>query len=620
MKPDGEYMAITEPQLLWGLAQHLAGFDEIAVDTETTGLDVTKDHLLGISISETSGVGYWIPLDKSQLPDVNYQMGLFEPEMGIQIEHLQEYLGPILANPNIKKYIHNIKFDVPLLRRYGLEVVNYMDTYIAAWVLGNRKGRRYGLKALTKEKFGIEQPDLYSLLKKYGSFQAIPIELATEYAGADSDMTLRHGEMLSDALVHYPALNETLVMEHELAMVLWENEQTGILVDAEKLEERADDLAAGMEVAKEDFHAAAGTDPEKFNIASNKQVKQLLVKWAKEHDITSVSHEVLKDMDNRYGIPWVAPLLEYRDFAKTRSTFVEGIYERIREDGRLETSFQQAGIATGRLSSRDPNLQNIPKQYRDVFIVPKDYYMVAIDFSGMELRILATLANEERMLNAFNEGIDVHTMTASLVFDIPYDEIGKKSKERAAAKTVGFGLVYGMTEFKLARTLDIPIDEAKKLLDKYFNVFTGVRDYMSTVHYQLMRHGWVENAYGRRRYFPVKKYAHDDRMMMAFKREAGNFPIQSLNAEITKRSLIDIHNFLTEEGWRSRQISSIHDEIIWEVHKDEVDELVPRFVRTMENIFPLKVPTIAEVGIGHNMAEACLDEENWELYLKGEWS
>lgn len=619
MKPDGEYIAITNPELLWELAQHLEGFDAIAVDTETTGLDVMHDHLLGISISEIPKVGYWIPLDKNQLPDVEYQMGLFEPELRITVEDLQERLGPIFANPRIKKYVHNIKFDVPLLRRYGMDLVNYTDTMLAAWVLGNRKSRRYGLKALTKEKFKIVQPDLFSLLKKYKSFQGIPTPLATEYAAADSDMTLRHGKLIEEGLERYPSLKPTLEMEQELAMVLWENEQTGILVNQKILQERANDLEAAMKVAKEDFHAAAGTDPKKFNLASNKQIQRLLMRWVKDQDITSVNQEVLNMMDNRHGIPWVGPLLEYRDLAKTRSTFVEGIYDRIRPDGRLETSFQQAGIATGRLSSRNPNLQNIPKIYRDVFIVPKDHYMVAIDFSGMELRILASLAKEERMLTAFNEGVDVHTMTASLIFDKPYDEIDKKSKERAAAKTVGFGLIYGMTEFKLARTLDISIDEAKKLLDKYFSIFTGVRDYMSTVHYHLMRHGWVENTYGRRRYFPVKKYGHDAKMIATFKREAGNFPIQSLNAEITKRSLIKIHRFLTDEGWKSRQISSIHDEIIWEVHKDELGVLVPRFVETMENIYPLAVPTIAEVGIGHNMAEACLDEQSWELYLNGEW-
>lgn len=618
MNTNTGYKAIETLDELKKLALELNSSTEYGFDTETTGLDIPNVHLLGVSISLYEGSGYWIPVNKKEITDM-YQIGLWDKE-GLDLDQILYYLHPSLINPKIIKYIHNIKFDVPMMAKYNIHIKGYFDTMLASWVLGNQKGRKWGLKDLAREKFDFEMLKFEQVTKKYGGFTNTPIDLQTAYAGPDSDITLRLGKLTRPLLEKYTRLYETFLMEMDLALVLYENEKTGIRVNKQKLEQESTELDTEIIAAEKEFKSLVGD----INPASPTQILNLLKNEVKQNHLQDTSETFLETMAVEHNLTWVKPLLKYRELAKVKSTFVDGIYNRIRSDGRIETNFRQVGIATGRLSSVNPNMQNLPKDRRSVFIASPDHYIVAIDFNGMELRILAHLAQEPALLDAFRTGKDAHSITTSLMFNIPYEDIvanknGEKKKYRNPAKIIGFSIVYGATKYLIAERLETDVENAEKLINKFFDVYQGVKGFMAKTHKFLKRTGYVENVFGRRRYFPIKENIARRNVISSFEREAGNYPIQSLNAEITKRALIKCHRMLIDGGYKTKQISSIHDEIIWDVHKDEMSELVPKFVNTMETIYTMSVPIIAEVGLGHDMAEACKDEINWKLYLAGEW-
>jgi DNA polymerase-1 len=567
----------------------------VAFDTETTGLDTKTANMVGFSFCTSPEKAYYVPVGHSYL--------------GVEAQvRMEDAVAAIERLMQCRVVGQNLKFDLSLLyNRYGqAEVIPFADTMIMAWL--SDPGTKVGLDALAKKFFKYEMKPFKEMVKKGEDFSAVSIEEATFYAAEDAWMTfLLYGaikkKMELGSLTHL--LKEAKDVEYPFINVLIRMERLGIKVDRSRLEALQKQLSADLAALTEEIYALAGTE---FNIRSTQQLgvvlfQQLGLKGGKKTKTGySTNEAVLQSLKHEHTI--IGKILSYREYQKILSTYVEPLLKLAKKDekSRIYTSFLQTGTATGRLSSKDPNLQNIPvrselgRKVRSAFVAKEDYKLVSIDYSQIELRLLAHFSQDAALLEAFNNGVDIHMATAVKLFG----EEEAKAK-RNFAKSVNFGLLYGMGPKKLSDELGIPSKEAKEIIANYFASFPTVKQFLEGIQERVKIDGYVETILGRRRLFDYENA--NGMQKAAFMRESVNTVFQGSAADLIKLSMNQIDSMIQEEGLDAFMLLQIHDELIFEIAEEKVEEISGRFVHIMEHIFDLNVPLECSVSVGESWGE-----------------
>ncbi|AML37701.1 DNA polymerase I [Klebsiella aerogenes] len=575
-----------------------------AFDTETDSLDNISANMVGLSFAIEPGVAAYVPVahDYLDAPDQ------------IPRERVLELLKPLLEDDKVLKVGQNLKYDRGILANYDIELRGIaFDAMLESYTLDSVAGR-HDMDSLSdrwlKHKT-ITFEEIAGKGKNQLTFNQIALEEAGRYAAEDADVTLQlHLKMWPQLQQHEGPLNIFKNIEMPLVPVLSRVERNGVKIDPAVLHAHSQEIAKRLVELEQRAHEIAG---EEFNLSSTKQLQTILfekqgIKPLKKTPggAPSTSEEVLEELALDYPLPKV--ILEYRGLAKLKSTYTDKLPLMINpKTGRVHTSYHQAVTATGRLSSTDPNLQNIPvrndegRRIRQAFIAPQDYLIVSADYSQIELRIMAHLSRDEGLLKAFAEGKDIHRATAAEVFGLPLESVS--NEQRRSAKAINFGLIYGMSAFGLARQLNIPRKEAQKYMDLYFERYPGVLDYMERTRAQAKEQGYVETLEGRRLYLPDIKSSNGARRAGA-ERAAINAPMQGTAADIIKRAMIAVDDWLLSEKPRVRMIMQVHDELVFEVHKDDLDSVSKKVHELMENSTTLAVPLLVEVGSGENWDQA----------------
>lgn len=595
IKPNGTYISIITEGDLKDLAYILSEFGtEIAIDTETTGLEYLKAELLGISITHRGKLGYYIPVKRHAT-----QLTLWDnPKDYLDIDIVREHLNPILSDINKIKILHNAKYDLHILHRHGFDLREpIFDTMIGAWVLGNVHGARYGLKELSENKFNISMTTFKDLVGK-GSFEDVPLRDATDYAGPDADMTKRLYDLEMETLKSYEFLRPVMELEMKCMLPLKKMEEVGALIDVEYLEKLEKPLAKQMAGYENIVHQHFGD----FNINSNEQLLDKINRHLKLKIEDTKFETIVKYKDD---FPVLEAYLRWGKRQKLHSVYVIGILERLDESHRVHTEFQQ-NKKTGRLSSNNPNLQNIPTKkdedeyakdlpsIRKAFIVKEGCKFVSIDYSQLELRITAHRADETPWIEAYKKGTDIHKATAAAVFKIPISQVTKE--QRFKAKAVNFGLLYGMSEYGLARRIKVSVDEAKEFINRYFENLPNIQKYIADRKREVIEKKYVETDFGRRLYF--KYDLTNPKSLPAAQREGINMPIQGQAADIVKKAMVEVDSLL--DNYKSKLILQVHDELDFEMYEEEMPILIPQIVDIMSNVFTLKVPLQVDVEYGDN--------------------
>lgn len=581
----------------------------IAFDTETTSTDQMSAKLVGISLAVEEGEAYYIPVG---------HIGTDEPQLSI--ERVVERLRPVMTNPDVPKVGHNIKYDAVVLDRHGLKVEPLsFDTMIGEWLVrpdGSRS--KLGLKAQAFIRLGFEMTEITQLIgtgKNQITMDRVSIGQSAPYAAADADMTLRLVEPIRADLVTTGADKLFYDIEMPLIPVLVAMEEAGVLVDAEKLKEMSAELGQTLAELEQKIYQTCGY---KFNINSTQQLSDALFKQLKlptqglrktASGFYSTAADVLEGLVEADTTGVISCIMQYREYEKLRSTYLDALPMMVnKETGRIHSSFNQTGAITGRISSNDPNLQNIPirtdigRRVRDSFIAPPGHKLVAADYSQVELRILAHVSGDERLREAFREGQDIHASTAAAVYGIPINAVTRQ--QRSFAKSVNFGLLYGMGAFRLARDSNLSLQEAEQFIKTYFERFPKIRGYLDGTLNMAKDQGYVETMLGRRRYFPIFQSGSGNRQDIArAEREAINMPVQGTAADIIKIAMVQLHHAMQERGLRSRLILQVHDELVAEVPDAEVEEMSALMKDIMENAYPLDVPLGVDVNVGEHWGE-----------------
>ena len=525
-----------------------------------------------------------------------------------------ELLKPLLEDDSLLKVGQNLKFDRGILANYGVELRGIaFDTMLESYTLDSVAGR-HDMDSLSdrwlKHKT-ITFEEIAGKGKNQLTFNQIALEEAGRYAAEDADVTLQlHLKMWPKLQKIEGPLRIFNEIEMPLVPVLSRIERNGVKINPTVLHAHSQEIAKRLVELEQKAYEIAG---EEFNLSSPKQLQTILfekqgIKPLKKTPggAPSTSEEVLEELALDYPLPKV--ILEYRGLAKLKSTYTDKLPLMINpKTGRVHTSYHQAVTATGRLSSTDPNLQNIPvrseegRRIRQAFIAPEDYVIVSADYSQIELRIMAHLSRDEGLLKAFAEGKDIHRATAAEVFGMPLESV--TGEQRRSAKAINFGLIYGMSAFGLARQLNIPRKEAQKYMDLYFERYPGVLEYMERTRAQAKEQGYVETLDGRRLYLPDIASSNGARRAGA-ERAAINAPMQGTAADVIKRAMIAVDSWLEGEKPRVRMIMQVHDELVFEVHKDDVDAVSKKVHELMENSTQLDVPLLVEVGAGENWDQA----------------
>lgn len=584
-----------------------AGF--VALDVETDRLQVIIAHLVGISLSVEADTGVYIPLRHTD------PLGSLTDDMPqLSLEVVQRHLGPLLQDPSIKKYAHNLKFDWHLLRRHGLGIDHgSFDTLLASYLI-NADRRNHGLKDLAADLLHIRMTPITDLIgtgKGQISFDQVEIEPAAQYAAADADLTLQltqHLEPLLDDANGRKLLEE---VELPLVRVLMDMESTGVCIDRAHFAQLAVETNAHLQRLREEIYSHC--DGKEFNLGSPKQVAQVLfedlglkpVKTKKTGYSTDI--EVLEALACDHEVPRL--LAEYRQYEKLKSTYIDVLPTLVcAATGRIHTSYNQAVAATGRLSSSDPNLQNIPirtewgRKIRAGFVPSApDRVLLGADYSQIELRVLAHVTKDPSLVEAYTTGIDVHALTASKVYDVPVDAV--TSEMRNVAKMVNFGVIYGMSAQGLSQRLKIPFATARSFIEEYFKGYAGVREWLDHTLASARNNGYVETVSGRRRMLPDIR-SKNFNARSAAERVAVNAPIQGTSADMIKIAMIRIHNRIQKENLASRMIMQVHDELIFDVPQAELEGMERLVHDEMEAALPLDVPVMVETGHGKNW-EVC---------------
>ena len=575
-----------------------------AIDTETDSLDTITANLVGISLSVNEGSGCYIPIGH------NYENCPNQPS----IKLVQDSIGKAIEKNKEKAVGQNLKFDIPILSRYGIHLDKFhADTMLMSYVL-NSTATRHGMDKLASYYLDYETikfSDVAGTASKQISFSEVDIAVATNYAAEDADITLRLFNKLSSLLKGKKGQIKLLQeIEYPLVHVLAAVEQNGAKIDKNKLAAHSQELSEKISELTSQAFAIAG---EEFNLDSPKQLLEILydklqlpVLKKTPKGQPSTNEETLQRLSEEYDLPKI--ILQYRTLAKLKSTYTDSLIKiENPKTKRIHTSYQQAITSTGRLSSTEPNLQNIPiktaegRRIREAFVPEKGNVLISADYSQIELRIMAHLSKDKNLTNAFNAGLDVHSATAAEVFDVSLESVTED--QRRSAKAINFGLMYGMSAFGLTRQLDIPRAEAQKYLDTYFERYTGVKDYMANTKAQAKEDMYVETLMGRRLYLNEINAANGLRRQAA-ERAAINAPLQGSAADIIKKAMIDINGFLKKEIPETKMIMQVHDELIFETPEKSADDVLNLMKNMMEAAVKLDIPLIADAAIGKNWNEA----------------
>lgn len=577
---------------------------QFAFDTETTSLDAMNAALVGVSLAVNSGEGFYIPLQHDYLG---------APLQLSKADVLTE-LAPIFNDRKLIFIGQNIKYDMHILLNEGVEIKNQLqDTMIESYVL-NSTSNRHDLDSLALNYLNrttLKFEDVAGKGAKQKTFNEIEVEKATEYAAEDAEVTLALHEKLNSLLEATPPLKKVfLEIDMPLVPVLTRMERYGVLIDAAKLNEQSKFLSKRIaELEKEAFYLAG----EEFNLGSPKQLQEILfnrlnlpiIKKTPQGQ-ASTAEQVLQELALNYPLPKV--ILEYRTLSKLKSTYTDKLPEQIDPTTkRIHTSYNQAVTSTGRLSSNNPNLQNIPirteegRKIRKAFIAPHGYRLITADYSQIELRIIAHVSKDPGLLKAFCEGLDVHRATAAEVFGVPLNAV--TDEQRRHAKTINFGLLYGMSAFGLSKSLGIPRSDAQKYMDIYFERYPNIHQYMKDTVSFAGKHGFVETVYGRRIYVPDIN-SKNAIQKKAAERAAINAPMQGSAADIIKIAMLCVDQWIQTSGLPVKMIMQVHDELILEAKEEIVPEAVAHLRQCMEGALQLSVPFLVHVGVGTNWDEA----------------
>lgn len=584
------------------LIDELSSRKEIAVDTETTSVKALKAKLVGVSLSDLTGNGWYIPLGHS-----------LESEKNLPFDESLKLLKTLLENPKVQKFGQNIKYDLHIFHNYGVDITPIgFDTMLAAYVIDPTM-RDKSLTFLAGKYFDYKMMPISDLIgsgKNQKTFDIVPVKKATFYAAEDADYTYRLRGALAPEIdkleMNYLYYN----IELPLLRVLSDMEEAGIKIDVKFLGSLSKEMESKLEVLIKDIYEIAGGE---FNINSTQQLSHILFeklslptkgKTAKKTGY-STDVKVLEELSELHDFPKI--ILQYRQLTKLKSTYIDAIPRLVNPDtSRVHTSFNQTIAATGRLSSTDPNLQNIPirteegRQIRKAFI-PKDkeHILLVADYSQIELRILAHYADDKTLIKAFKNKEDIHSRTAAEVYGINIKDV--TSDMRRAAKTANFAIIYGVSAFGLSQQAELTIEEAKEFIETYFKRYPGIQDYMETMKDHARLKGYVKTHFNRRRYLPEIKSANYNIRQFA-ERIAINTPIQGTAADMIKIAMIKIHNKMA--NMRSRMVLQVHDELVFDVYKKELDELKKIVKFEMENAVKLSVPIEVDIGVGDNWLEA----------------
>lgn len=600
----GEYETVLTAEQLQAWVERLQQADLISFDTETDALDAMRARLVGISLAVEPGKAAYIPVGHDY-PGAPAQLPM---------QQVLDALRPVLQDPAKKKLGQHGKYDLHVLRRHGVEVQGYHDdTMLESFVL-NSTATRHDMDSLALRYLGyntIKFEDVAGKGAKQIPFSQVGIDEASRYAAEDADITLRLHRALQPQLLAEPALDSVYRdIEMPLVPVLTRIEANGVRIDTDELRRQSQDLSSRMLAAQQKATELAGRS---FNLDSPKQLQAVLFDELKLPAVVktpkgqpSTNEEALEAIADQHELPRV--ILDYRGLAKLRSTYTDKLPEMVNPDtGRVHTSYHQSGAATGRLSSSDPNLQNIPirtedgRRIRRAFIAPEGFQLLAADYSQIELRIMAHLSEDPGLVRAFEQGADVHRATAAEVFGRTLEEV--TPNERRAAKAINFGLMYGMSAFGLARNLGIDRGQAQDYVALYFSRYPGVRDFMERMRQQARDQGYVETLFGRRLYLN-DIHARNQGLRAGAERAAINAPMQGTAADIIKRAMVDVDQWLRDSGAPARMILQVHDELVFETESSFVEELRLQVVERMSQAAKLRVPLVVDTGIGNNWDEA----------------
>ena len=598
------YELITSIERLEEWVNRLSSVTFFAIDTETTSIDYMSAKLVGVSFAV--GVG-----DAAYLPLAHDYVGV---PAQVDFDKAIKALKPVLENESIAKVGQNLKYDLSILASYGLTLKGELyDTMMESYVL-NSVATRHNMDALARHYLDIATTSFEDVAGKGASqltFNQVPLDVARDYAAEDADVTYRLHQALWPLIEREPKLLHIFRdVEMPLVRVLSKIERQGALLDPDLLNKQSSELGRRIEELKD---AAWSSAEEEFNLDSPKQLQEIFfekqglpVLKKTPGGKPSTAEPVLVDLARDYELP--ALILEYRGLAKLKSTYTDKLPKDINTDsGRVHTSYHQAVTATGRLSSSDPNLQNIPiktaqgRKVRAAFVAPEGKKILAADYSQIELRIMGHLSGDEGLLQAFSEGLDVHSFTASEVFNVEIQSVTED--QRRSAKAINFGLIYGMSAFGLAKQLDISRALAQDYIDSYFSRYPKVLDYMEQTKEQASKLGYVETVFGRRLYLPEIN-AKQIMRRQAAERTAINAPMQGTAADIIKKAMLEVDGWLGRTNVDCRMIMQVHDELVFEVAESDIDEVESEVENLMSQSASLDVPLTVSVGRGDNWEEA----------------
>ncbi|MDB4120772.1 DNA polymerase I [Gammaproteobacteria bacterium] len=602
--PSKEYETVLSDKALKTWAEKLNKCSAFAIDTETSSLDTMTADLIGISLSCEEGEGCYVPIQHS------YE-GM--PEQ-LLLSTIVKTLGEAISNNQTKLVGQNLKFDLPILNRHGIKVTEFLgDTMLMSYVL-NSTGTRHGLDRMALHYLQY-QPMKYEEVagsaSKQINFAQVEIPAATFYAAEDADITFRLFNLLDKKLQKEPKLINLLkTLEYPMLKSLLRVETNGAKINTNMLAEYSKELGLKIDKLSKTAFKMAG---EEFNMDSPKQLVEILynklelpVLKKTPKGQPSTNEDTLQRLAEEYELPKV--IIQYRGLAKLKSTYTDSLINIQHPDTkRIHTSYQQAVTSTGRLSSTEPNLQNIPiktaegRKIREAFVAEKGNVLISADYSQIELRIMAHLSGDKNLTHAFNNNIDVHSATASEIFDVPLEEV--TTDHRRSAKAINFGLIYGMSAFGLTRQLGIPRHEAQAYLDTYFERYTGVREYMDSTKELAKQNLYVETILGRKLHV-TEINASNGLRRQAAERAAINAPLQGSAADIIKKAMIDVDEWIGEENPNIKMIMQVHDELIFEVKKDFAEEALTNVICLMESAVKLDIPLIVDANQGSNWNEA----------------
>lgn len=598
---DIDYQMVNTPAQLQHMLEAIQSAELVAFDTETNSIDPMQAKLVGMSFSVKVGQAWYVPLA---------HMGLLDE----QLDKAQTLtlLKPWLEDTTARKVLQNAKFDTHVLANEGIQLKGVKhDTMLMAYVLASNK--KVALEELASRYLGRQGLSFEDICGKGASaitFDYVPLDKATQYACEDADFTFQLAQVLAPKIAAVAGFAATYDLEMQVWPVLYAMERVGVKLDERELHQQSLELGETLAKLEKQAYELAG---QEFNLNSPKQLGEILfdklqlpVVSKTSKGAPSTDEETLSKLAEDYPLPKL--ILEYRSLAKLKSTYTDKLPKMVlAETGRVHTNYAQAAVVTGRLSSSDPNLQNIPvrteegRRVRKAFIAEPGYHLMSADYSQIELRVMAHISGDENLQKAFAEGQDIHRATAAEVFGVELDAV--TSEQRRAAKAINFGLIYGMGAFGLAANLGISRDAAQNYIARYFMRYPGVAAYMETTRAKANSDGYVETVFGRRLWLPEIQGAKGPRKAAA-ERAAINAPMQGTAADLIKKAMVAVQQWLVEQKLQSRMIMQVHDELVLEVKDEEAAQVKEQLPKLMASVAELAVPLLAEVGEGENWEQA----------------